>query len=352
MARTALFVDLSNFYSCLLNSRIKEPRFLMDYFLHWMDFDLLAQALTPWFLGIWVFYSGERIGPSNYRIIEKQMQQYVTRINNLEGVTAYDVNIPGEERARGTFLCENCGQENEVEWKGEKGVDTSLIVYLFDTMESWDTAYLLSGDADFVPAVASLRRRGKIVIGAGFSDASSALVRECYQYIDLCDAFLKDDVAAYTVFKPDGIAQRWLTREIRPNQARVTRPAQPLELSISWARIGTRKEPGRYRVDLSASAEGYANVTGLVDFSERQQEIAGFQADFPDQVRSADPKTPQYSFWVSPLAWAGVERRLQTFALSKGNLQYDARARTWIVGYQFNPDADKYEPVSRLNSQQ
>jgi uncharacterized LabA/DUF88 family protein len=60
-------------------------------------------------------------------------------------------------------------------------------------MDSWDTAFLLSGDADFVPTVASLRRRGKIVIGVGFSDASSALVQECYQYIDIDKAFLKED---------------------------------------------------------------------------------------------------------------------------------------------------------------
>lgn len=43
--RKALFVDLPNFYSHMLKSGIAEARELRDYFLHGLDFDLLAMRL-------------------------------------------------------------------------------------------------------------------------------------------------------------------------------------------------------------------------------------------------------------------------------------------------------------------
>lgn len=50
----------------------------------------------------------------------------------------------------------------------EKGVDTRLSVDLVDLAhrDEYDAAYLLSGDADFVPAVEIARRLGKTVIAA------------------------------------------------------------------------------------------------------------------------------------------------------------------------------------------
>jgi uncharacterized LabA/DUF88 family protein len=201
MTIATLFVDLPNFYSRLLNSGIETPRFLRDYFLYRLDFDLLANELTGSSSSIWIFYSGKRIGPSSERIEGDYLNNYINRVNSLKGVTAYDVNIPGEQREFLTSRCKNCGHENLVESKSEKGIDASLTVHLFDTMDSWDVAYLLSGDADFVPVVASLRRRGKIIIGAGFPGASPALVRECYDYIDLGEVFLKRDVAIYSILQ-------------------------------------------------------------------------------------------------------------------------------------------------------
>ncbi len=59
-----------------------------------------------------------------------------------------------------------------------EGYATGHEIILHTPMESWDNALLLSCDADFVPTVTSLRRRGKLVVGAGFSNASPALMRE------------------------------------------------------------------------------------------------------------------------------------------------------------------------------
>src|SRR5262249_34172492 len=152
----------------------------------------------------------------------------------------------------------------------EKGIDTSLTVHLFDTADSWDVAFLLSGDADFVPVVSSLRRRGKIVIGAGFGDASTALIRECYQYIDLSKEFLIDDVLAFMLFKPDGILFNWLAMEVIPPQDESSSQAK---LMTEWQRrtivVTTRgalpEEERFYSVNLTAE--------GAVDLSARIQYI-------------------------------------------------------------------------------
>ena len=139
MANAALFVDLPNFYSHLLKSGIEEPRFLKEYFLYWLDFDLLAEALAKAFSGVWVFYSGQRIGPSDERIEGQYLNKYIDRINALRGVTARDANIPGEQREYLVLKCHKCGGEQTVEHRSEKGIDASLTVHLFDTMDSWDT---------------------------------------------------------------------------------------------------------------------------------------------------------------------------------------------------------------------
>jgi hypothetical protein len=104
----AVFVDLANFYSALLKSGLWEDRLLRDYFLEWLDLDLLAHSLSEFFSGIWVFYSGQRIGPSEQRIEDKYLSEYIRRINGLEGVTARDVNIPGSQSELVEYECEEC----------------------------------------------------------------------------------------------------------------------------------------------------------------------------------------------------------------------------------------------------
>jgi uncharacterized LabA/DUF88 family protein len=342
MTATAFFVDLPNFYSHLLKSGIEEPRALRDYFLYWLDFDLLAKALTGSFSGIWVFYSGGRLGPSNERIEGQYLKRYINRINALQGVTARDVNIPGEQREPVTFQCEKCGQENVAEWKSEKGIDASLTVHLFDTMDSWDVAYLLSGDADFVPAVASLRRRGKIVIGAGFSDVSSALVRECYDYIVLCDAFLKEDVAAYTVFKQGGIAERWLTDEVRCRPGYSPTPEESIRFMVEWQSYPGSPPSEYYSIFLVASDQ---ITRGPIDISVRHQQIKEFQGKFQNQV--SIPKEGNYKFAFGKLVGEGVKRRLQTFVSSIEGLQ-DKKGRLgplYVVEYTYNQDENKYVPL-------
>ena len=74
--RKAVFIDLPNFYSRLLKSGLGEPRELRDYFLHWLDLDLVSKWLTGELCPTWVFYSGRRFGPSSERIENQILEAY------------------------------------------------------------------------------------------------------------------------------------------------------------------------------------------------------------------------------------------------------------------------------------
>lgn len=58
--RKAVFIDLPNFYSRLLKSGLGEARELRDYFLHWLDLDLVSK----WLMGRVLPYLGLLFRPS------------------------------------------------------------------------------------------------------------------------------------------------------------------------------------------------------------------------------------------------------------------------------------------------
>jgi uncharacterized LabA/DUF88 family protein len=330
MTTQALFVDLPNFYSHLLESGVDDPRQLRDYFLYWFDFDRLSQKLTGEFSSVWIFYSGRKFGPRTNRIEGEYLDKYIERTNILRGVTARDVDIEGRQRETAIYQCEKCSYQGVAQWESEKGIDASLTVHLFDTMDTWDVAYLLSGDADFVPVVASLRRRGKIVIGAGFSNRSAALVRECYDYVDLWDVFFREDVFAYHIFAEDGIARKWLTDEVQcqPSNA-------PVELTFEW-----QFRPEHISIYLTAK--------GHVDLSSRLKQIEDLRSIFPGGIRELNPSRGEYQLIITTAAWSGVERRLEKFIPSLQGLQtYEAHysGKGYSAKYEYSPNTKKYEPA-------
>lgn len=210
--KNAVFVDLSNFYSSCLKSKIVEPGVMRSYFIEWLDFDRLTNYLTGEWSPTWVFYSIGKTGSSDFRITNTYQDTMIKRINRQKGVTARDVDIPGEQRETSTFKCSKCGEENTAETVGEKGVDASLTVHLFETMDTWDTAFLLSGDADFVPVVSTLRRMGKNIITVSSQNTSDALIRESYDFMNLDGGFLEFDLLGYRIFKKDGFIEKWLSK--------------------------------------------------------------------------------------------------------------------------------------------
>lgn len=352
MTKQALFVDLSNFYSRLLKSGLGDERVLRDYFLDWLDFDRLALALTGDFSTVWIFYSGTKFGPSSNRVDGDYLKKYITRINSLRGVTARDVNIPGEQREPITSKCDGCGKENLAEWTSEKGIDSSLAVHLFDTMDSWDVAYLLSGDADFVPAVSSLRRRGKIVIGAGFSDASSALIRECYDFIDLSKQFLKEDLAAYEIFRKDGIIQKWFTDEVKIQSFNASDGPfpNPITLTAQWQieSITPNDSVNSGNKDFKDgdwdSIRLIAEVN-TINLESRQKLVDDFKGKYPQNIAVSGYTDVLYCFAINRMASLGVGRRLEKIGSYLGCKIEDKRPDhvSFSMRYIYDDTTKKYE---------
>ncbi len=354
MLRHALFVDLPNFYSNLLTCGIAEPLRLRDYFLHWLDLDRVARRLTGDFSSVWLFHSGRKLGPSTARIDGEYLREYVDRMNSLRGVTVYDVDIEGKQREVASYECEQCGHKGVAQWESEKGIDASLTVHLFDTMDTWDVACLLSADADFVPAVRTLRRRGKMVLGAGFSSPSSALVRECYDYIDLCSAFVEEDVAAYELFRDGGVVQGWLAPPV-VGQSGAAGANPDVQLIAEWVVVHADLLPeyGTWR-PMREGPEGapYHRVAliaaGPVDLSSREQLVRDFQAAFPRYVRKIELVRGTCQFALSPLAWRGVERRLDAFGARLETARIEAPSAhfgRWTITYLYDPTAGGYIAV-------
>lgn len=83
--------------------------------------------------------------------------------------------------------CPHC--DEELIRTVEKGVDTSIAIELFHyALENvYDKAILISGDADFVPAVEFIQRTGKQVIHAGFKNQAFSMKKACWDHINFED---------------------------------------------------------------------------------------------------------------------------------------------------------------------
>ena len=109
-----LFIDLPNLYGNLLNCNIDEDKNVREYFINWFDINLLSTLFGNKFGNTWVFYSDRRIGPKKARIDNEYLKSFIERINKLPGVSAFNVNIPGEQREPFKYKCDKCGNVGNV----------------------------------------------------------------------------------------------------------------------------------------------------------------------------------------------------------------------------------------------
>ncbi|MBM4161394.1 MAG: NYN domain-containing protein [Ignavibacteria bacterium] len=84
--------------------------------------------------------------------------------------------------------CPHC--RNDLTRTVEKGVDTTIAIELFELAfdDVYDRAILISGDADFVPAIEYIQRRGKYIIHAGFKGQSYDIRKASWDHIYFDDA--------------------------------------------------------------------------------------------------------------------------------------------------------------------
>ena len=230
----------------------------------------------------------------------------------------------------------------------EKGVDSSLAVHLFDTMDSWDTAFLLSGDADFVPAVASLRRRGKIIVGVGFPDASEALVRECYHYVNIQDVFLNEDVLAYTLYRKEGVVHKWLSDEVK-HDVRFGEP-EKIELRV---RLVTEEHSYTSRLLPTPRRYIFLDYSGSIDLLMRHQMMTGLMGKYAQRIRiGRGPNNVATGYTIrdfTAFAFEAIKRRASNNLSSIIGLT-NTLEDGYQVTYRRNARAGTYEPTIKETS--
>ena len=134
-----------------------------------------------------------------------------------------------ELRVKRTARCSLCG--GETEYTTEKRVDTRLVADLihYAAIGAFDTAVLVSGDDDFVPAVEAVNALGRQVWVATWSagELSSDLRVRCFGHLQLADG-----IAAFRSERPARIAERVPPRPAPSRLARVMHePSGPLPQS-------------------------------------------------------------------------------------------------------------------------
>lgn len=169
--------------------------------------DLLAAAINPeeHTIGARVFYSNRAMGHGDARISPDKLNKFANRTNLCEGISVIEAGIPGQKSESFEFVCSNYGEKNVTQTRSEKGIDSTLITHLFDTMDSWKVSTIISHDADYCPAVRALRKKGKVIYGAGFPKrASEALIIECYGFINVMKEYANRDLGLFSLFRPKG----------------------------------------------------------------------------------------------------------------------------------------------------
>jgi uncharacterized LabA/DUF88 family protein len=163
-----------------------------EYFRDWFDLDRLVYAAIEQGgvedfrntgLGAVIFHSAKAVGRSSVRLSGEDADRFWGRQASVPGMSTVLVTVPGEQPERSQGTCSKCGDAVVVTSTVEKGVDTSMVTYLYEAVDQWEQAVLVTNDADFVPPVQALRRRGKSVfVVAVDAEGAGALKRACQTF--------------------------------------------------------------------------------------------------------------------------------------------------------------------------
>jgi hypothetical protein len=94
-------------------------------------------------------------------------------------------------------------------------MDISIAVYLFETAERWDAAVLFTEDADFAPAVWSLRRRGeRVYCSSPARSRATPLVQACQSFLPWDEQFLRADRTLFEFLLPRGALDKFLASPV------------------------------------------------------------------------------------------------------------------------------------------
>lgn len=155
--RISIFIDGSNLYYSLQDLKVKK-----------IDFKKLINTLTKDRLLVSVFYYN---APLDISIDSKkywEQQKFFDALRKIPGFNVVLARMKKHKRGNGTY-------EFEV-----KGDDVYLAVDLVSGAYEnlYDTALIISGDEDFVPAIKKVQKLGKKVENIYFCTTSSSYLKQ------------------------------------------------------------------------------------------------------------------------------------------------------------------------------
>lgn len=201
------------------------------YYTEWFDIDRLVEAtirqdLEQWRdLGIVIFRSKKALGTGDYHVVQEGARGFWTRQGSNPNSSTQIVEIEGGKAGKDT------------------GLDTAMVVYLYETLNRWDSVVLFTNDADFVPAVWSLRRMGKRVFCASHTrDRVTPLVESCQDFYAWDTEFLTADRTFWEILQPGGAIDAFLTY---PEAAERNPRVRVEEACVCVAPTRNQFEPGQ-----------------------------------------------------------------------------------------------------------
>ena len=155
--RVSIFIDGSNLYYSLQDLKVKK-----------IDFKKLVDLLTKDRLLVSVFYYN---APLDISVDSKkywEQQKFFDALRRIPGFNVILATLRKHKRENGTY-------EFEV-----KGDDIYLAVDLVSGAYEnlYDTALIVSGDGDFVPAVKAIQKKGKVMENIYFKKSSSRNLKQ------------------------------------------------------------------------------------------------------------------------------------------------------------------------------
>jgi hypothetical protein len=195
-----IVVDGPNLYNMVANQLATYGEGAKTYLLDWFDIDRLVIAATGLAaapaMGTVVFHSELALGRGAARLTADETDRFWARQGANPDTSTMLVSLPGRQRERQEVSCEKCQAKVMTETRGEKGVDTSIVTYLFETERAWSSLYLVARDVDYAPAVEAFRRRGKrVFVVAPLSERVTALERVAQSVTPWPADFLADDIS-------------------------------------------------------------------------------------------------------------------------------------------------------------
>lgn len=178
--RVVLFFDGKNFYSgwreAAKGRRIDFAR-LADWLVH------KAKGTSLW--GAY-YYTGidDTLQQQGQTDPQQKLAGFLDMLETQPGFFVHTF-----KRKVGSITCTNCGTENR--YVLEKEVDTSMVANMIQmaAQNSYDTLVLMSGDADYAPAIKAVRSLGKqaFIASWGGTGVSKRIRSAAFDHIDMLE---------------------------------------------------------------------------------------------------------------------------------------------------------------------